>query len=160
MLASYYYNLGYERWSDIREHETRSFLIIPLLLALGWAEQQMKIELSCSAGRVDVACFSRSYRQKNEECSLIVESKDFASGLDYAPKQAQRYAEAFPSCRVVIVSNGYCYKSYIRSESGNFNTKPSAYLNLLNPRDRYPLEPKTVKGALDVLRWLLPSTLR
>jgi len=31
--------------ADIREHETRTFLVIPLLLALGWAEQQLKIEM-------------------------------------------------------------------------------------------------------------------
>jgi hypothetical protein len=36
LLADYYYKQGH--WEDIREHETRSFLIVPLLLALGWAE--------------------------------------------------------------------------------------------------------------------------
>ena len=41
LLARYYRR--YHRWQDIREHETRTFLVIPLLLALGWAEQQIKI---------------------------------------------------------------------------------------------------------------------
>lgn len=40
LLATYYYE--HCRWSDVREHETRTFLIMPLLLALGWAEQQVK----------------------------------------------------------------------------------------------------------------------
>ncbi|MBA7551169.1 hypothetical protein ES705_43705 [subsurface metagenome] len=44
LLAHYYYD--HCTWDDIREHETRTFLIIPLLLALGWAEQQIKIELA------------------------------------------------------------------------------------------------------------------
>lgn len=158
LLAQYYYTKC--EWEDVREHETRSFLVIPLLLALGWSEQQLKIELPCSKGKVDIACFSKTYKRKSEECVLIVETKDFSSGLDYAPEQAHRYAEDFPSCRGVLVTNGYCYKAYVRKEDGTFNTMPSAYLNLLQPRDRYPLNPANVDGALSVLSWLLPSTLR
>ena len=158
LLAQYYYTKC--QWEDVREHETRSFLVVPLLLALGWSEQQLKIELPCSKGKVDIACFSKAYKRKNEECILIVETKDFSSGLDYAPEQAHRYAEDFPSCRVVLITNGYCYKAYVRQEDGTFNTKPSAYLNLLQPRDRYPLDPVNIDGALGVLKWLLPSTLR
>lgn len=158
LLAHYYYTRCW--WEDIREHETRTFLVIPLLLALGWSEQQLKIELPCSKGKVDVACFSGPYKRKPEECMLIVETKDFSSGLDYAPEQAHRYAEEFPSCRGVLVTNGYCYKAYIRREDGSFSTSPSAYLNILHPRDRYPLDPVNVDGALAVLGWLLPSSLR
>lgn len=55
LLADYYYE---HCSSQILEHETRTFLVVPLLIALGWAEQQLKIELSCSTGRIDVACFS------------------------------------------------------------------------------------------------------
>ena len=157
LLADYYYK---QDWSDIREHETRTFLVIPLLLALGWAEQQIKIEYPNKYGKIDVTCFSRAYRRKDEECILIIETKGFSSGLDYAPEQAHRYAEVFPSCKVVLVSNGYCYKTYVRPESGSFNTYPSAYLNLLKPKDRYPLDPKNVGGALDVLKLLLPTNLR
>ncbi len=157
LLANYYYKRG--DWYEIREHETRSFLIIPLLLALGWAEQQIKIELPANKGRVDIACFSKPYKRNNDDCALIIEGKDFSSGLDYAPEQAHRYAEDFPSCNVVMVSNGYCYKTYIRSESGTFSIIPSAYLNLLKPKDRYPLDPENVNGALGVLKWLLPNNV-
>ena len=158
LLAEYYYN--HCRWEDVREHETRAFLIIPLLLALGWAEQQMKIELPSSKGRIDIACFTKAYRGNNADCALIIEAKGFASGLDYAPEQAQRYAEDFSSCQVIVVSNGYCYKTYVRSGSGAFHITPSAYLNLLDPQDRYPLDPQNVGGALEVLKWLLPITLK
>jgi hypothetical protein len=157
LLADYYYKQGH--WEDIREHETRSFLIVPLLLALGWAEQQIKIELPTQKGRVDIACFSRAYRRNNNECVLILEAKDFSSGLDYAPEQAHRYAEDFPSCQVAVVSNGYCYKTYIRSKNGTFSLEPSAYLNLLKPRDKYPLNPMNIDGALGVLKWLLPNNV-
>lgn len=161
LLATYYYENC--RWSDVREHETRTFLIMPLLLALGWAEQQVKIELGVSGGRVDVACFARPYRRdqrgqaNDSDCILLLESKDFSSGLNYAPDQARGYAESFPSCQVVVVSNGYCYKTYLRTSEG-FSASPAAYLNVLRPQDRYPLDPERVDGCLSVLRCLLPRS--
>lgn len=159
LLADYYYQNC--EWDDIREHETRTFLVVPLLLALGWAEQQVKVELPCSCGRIDVACFSHVYRRKNDECMVLIETKDFASGLDYAPDQARKYAEDFSGCQVLVVSNGWCYKTFLRSaDRKSFSDQPSAYLNILRPRDRYPLDPSHVDGALGVLKWLLPSSLR
>ena len=162
LLARYYYDQ--RNWGDIREHETRTFLILPLLLALGWAEQQIKIELPVRGRqRADVACFLRPYRRddsgkpNDKDCVLILESKGFSQGLDYAPEQAIEYAEHFPDCRVVAVSNGYCYKTFLRGEPGSFQLAPSAYLNLLNPRDRYPIDPEHVEGCLEVLSLLLPS---
>lgn len=164
LLARYYYHKC--KWEDIREHETRTFLILPLLLSLGWPEQQIKIELGVDKRkRIDVACFSRPYRRddhdivNNKDCALILESKGFSQGLDYAPDQAKEYAEHFSNCQVVVVSNGYCYKAYIRGKDGEFRQKPSAYLNLLNPQDSYPLDPINVKGSLEVLRYLLPTSV-
>jgi hypothetical protein len=159
LLANYYCNEC--EWEDIREHETRIFLVAPLLLALGWAEQQMKIELPCSAGRIDVACFLRPSQRKKEDCVLLMETKDFGSGLDYAPEQARRYATDFPNCQVLVVTNGWCYKTFLRNKANNlFHEQPHAYLNLLKPRDRYPLDPQRTKGALSVMESLLPSSLR
>lgn len=164
LLARYYFDEC--TWEDIREHETRTFLILPLLLALGWPEQQIKIELGVgNRKRIDVACFSRPYRRdsneiaNNKDCALILESKGFSQGLEYAPKQAKEYAEHFPNCQVVVVSNGYCYKAYLREKSDEFRKKPSAYLNLLNPQDRYPLNPENVKGSLALLKYLLPTSV-
>ncbi len=156
-LADYYYHHCW--WDDIREHETRTFLVVPLLLAFGWSEQQIKIELPCSGGRIDIACFSKSYKRNNDECVVIIETKGFSSGLDYAPKQAKTYSKDFPSCKAVIVTNGFCYKIYLRDKSGQFQIKPSAYINLLKPRDKYPLDPNKVDGALDAIKWLLPNNL-
>jgi hypothetical protein len=159
LLADYYCN--HCIWADLREHETRTFLVVPLLLALGWAEQQMKIELPCSGGRIDIAGFLRPYHRKNEECVLLIETKDFGSGLDYAPDQARRYATDFPKSQVLVVTNGWCYKTFLRvQETDSFQEKPAAYLNLLKPRDRYPLDPQHSDGALGVMKWLLPNSLR
>ena len=155
LLADYYYHNC--SWEDIREHETRTFLVVPLLLALGWAEQQLKIELPCQGGRIDIACFSKAYRRNHDECSVLIETKDFSSGLDYAPNQARNYSQHFPNCKVVVVTNGYCYKTYLRDSTGEFRTQPSAYLNLLKPRDKYPLDPDNVDGALNAIKWLLPN---
>lgn len=164
LLADYYYKAKHFRCEDILEHETRSFLIVPLLLALGWAEQQLKIGFGCRAGKIDIACFSRRYRNPAperkpnlEDVTLLIESRGFASGLDYAPAQAMAYAEEFPSCQAVVVSNGYCYKAYRRNAAGKFSEQAYAYLNLLRPTRRYPVDPQNVAGALEVLKLLLPS---
>ena len=172
LLAKYYYNGGTLEardeedstsrfsWSDVREHEIRSFLTLPLLLALGWSEQQIKIELPCGNGRVDVACFSGPYDRQREKCTLIVETKGFGSGLDFVAAQATNYARDFPACNTVAVTNGYCYKVYMRSEDKTFSMqRPTAYLNLLRPTRRYPLDPEGVSGALDVLKCLFPGNV-
>ena len=156
LLADYYYNEC--SWEDIREHETRTFLVIPLLLALGWSEQQLKIELPSNRRKIDVACFRRNFRRDPSECVAIIETKGFVSGLDYAHNQAMMYAENFPDSKAVIVTNGYCYKIFLR-ERDQFRASPSAYINLLKPRDRYPLNPDEVGGALKAIKWLLPNSL-
>jgi hypothetical protein len=156
LLADYYYT--HCPWEDVREHETRTFLVIPLLLALGWSEQQIKIELSCSGGRIDIACFNSSYKGDNDECVAIIETKGFSSGLDYAAKQAMSYSTDFPNCNIVIVTNGYCYKIYMKDKTNQSQFAFHAYLNLLKPKDRYPLDPEK-GGALDAIKWLLPGNL-
>ena len=165
LLADYYYNQYGYPWSDIGEHEIRTFLVVPLLLALGWSEKEIKIELSCKGGRIDIACFRKPwpYKSKNRkewerECVAIIETKSFSAGLDYAHEQARTYAEYFPHCQAVITTNGYCYKIYLRDQCDKFQEKPYAYINLLRPRDNYPLDPK-VKGALEAIKWLLPNNL-
>jgi hypothetical protein len=162
-LLAHYYRTTVP-WEQVREHETRTFLIVPLMLALGWPEQHVKIEYPIKKhGRVDLACFKAPFGRYSASdraggCVLILESKGFASGLDYATGQAATYARHFPNCRLIVVSNGYCYKIYERVAGGSFALQPSAYLNLLDPRDRYPLDPG-VPGAREALRALLPRSL-
>lgn len=151
-LANYYRHHP-AGWDQIREHETRTFLIVPLLLALGWSEQAIKIEQPTSGGRVDLALFDGPFTGDPSECISLIETKGFAQGLSYAPEQARNYAQHFPKCQVIFVSNGYCYKAYRRNENG-FSVEPSAYLNVCDPREAYPVNPK-IPGALEVLRLLL-----
>lgn len=157
-LADYYFDCV--PWEQVREHETRTFLVIPLLLALGWAEQQLKIELPCGGrSKVDIAGFRRPYkgtRDDNKNCTLIIETKGFSSGLTYALEQGKRYSDSFESCKLVVVTNGYCYKIYSK-RGEEFENYPSAYLNLRDPRNKYPIDPDKVEGAPDAIKCLLPS---
>lgn len=159
LLAEFYYTETSQPWAEIREHETRTFLVVPLLLALGWTEPQIKIELPIGArhGRVDIAGFPGTYRGKADEATVLIETKGFSAGLLYAPDQAIAYARHFPNCRAVLVTNGHCYRAYLREETGEFNLRPAAYLNIRNPRDRDPLDPERVGGALDLVKRLMPA---
>lgn len=167
-LARKYFDAGYGYWNEFKEHEIRTFLIVPLLVALGWKKERIKIEVNPrmlaveKTGSIDVACFSEDYapgkRDENSEtCKLIVETKRFSHGLAAeAVEQAERYAKPLKNCHLMFVSNGYCYKAFERSGKC-FSKRPSAYLNLLRPTERYPLDPD-VEGALKVLELLLPRT--
>jgi len=109
-------------------------------------------------GKVDLALFDGPFDGDAQKAIVIFETKGFAQGLYYAPQQACDYAKNFPKCRVVFVSNGYCYKAFVRKD-GCFSTDLlHAYLNIREPRDAYPLNPK-VRGALEALRLLLEPVL-
>lgn len=168
-LAETYYKAGFRHWDEFKEHEIRTFLIVPLLRMLGWRREQIKIEVTPKKlgaqrrGSIDVACFSDDYQpgamdENGKKCRLIIESKKFSSGLaDEAVKQARGYADSLPECNLILVSNGYCYKAFVRNRNKKFSDQPSAYLNLLKPRDSYPLDPD-IEGALELFKLLLPST--
>lgn len=163
-LAEYYFD---KHWGNIWEHEARTFLVIPLLLALGWKEEQIKIELSRSGGKVDIACFRENYKGKDvDECVAIIETKSFHIGLDYAIRQINGYVKAdreyFRNCNTAIVTNGHCYKVHLRDgdKDVGFNEypeDPAAYMNIREPNDKYPLDPENVEGTLEALKWLSPN---
>lgn len=154
LLARFY--LGRE-WDLTNEHDARTFLVVPLLIALGWAEQRMKIELPVpGGGRIDIGCFSKPFSGNDDQCIALIETKGLTQGLDYATNQAHGYANNFPSCKVVLATNGYCYKAFERV-SDTFSSRPNAYLNINRPRNRYPLDPEHAGGAIDVLKLLLPT---
>lgn len=143
-LVKWYHSRG----KDVKEHETRTFLIIPLLLALGWSEQRLKIEWK----NVDIAFFEEPYTEKDDECIIILESKKLRAGLSPAEGQAKGYADKHPKCEKLIVSDGCCYKLFERNTVGHWEYK--AYLNILKPKRTYPYEPK-VGGAPDVFKNLM-----
>ena len=149
VLASYYYE---NDW-NVLEFETRTFLIIPLLITLGWSQLQIKIEKD----KNDIMLYSKPYKADENEVKCIIETKKLSEGLDDAANQVIKYAKDYPSCQVLAVSNGHCYKIYIRSKSGDFNhERPSASLNLFNMLDKDIHLPEYIGGALEVLKYLMP----
>ena len=143
-IAQWYHRHG----KDVGEHEIRTFLIAPLLTSLGFAEQKLKIEWK----NVDIAIFEKVYKPGSEPVVLI-ESKRLGDGLLYAPDQAKRYAELFPSCCYFVVSDGICYKLYQKvGDEWQF----SSYMNLISPKRHHPYE-QGVGGAVDFFLGLIPT---
>lgn len=142
-LASWYRN----NCSQISEYESRAFLIIPLLLALGWNERNLKIEWN----DIDIAFFEEefTYETDPDDCGMILESKQPWKGLDPAKKQIIAYAEDYPNCKYVITTDGFNYKIFDRK--GN-NWEPLAYLHVFNPLPKHPLHPG---GALEFFKVLM-----
>lgn len=140
-LVKWYKKYG----ADMGEHETRAFLIIPLLLALGWTERRLKIEWN----RIDIAFFkeplSKENRKRNK-CVSILEAKSFPAALRPALRQAREYAKRYPECNRVIASDGSRYQLQVRGADG---WEDSAYLNILNPKLRHPYL-EDVGGAPDL----------
>lgn len=131
-LAKWYDNKD----PDALEHEIRTFLVIPLLISLGWSEQKMKIEYN----HVDIAVFSKPYEKENElHPHMIVETKTFFNGLYYAADQIINYAKAFPECSLLVATNGYRYWIYEKVD-GKFQA--SGYFNLFNMHEWYCLDEK------------------
>lgn len=136
---------------DVSEHEIRSFVIIPLLLALGWAEQRIKIEWR----HRDIALFDRPYTA-HAQLQILVESKRIDGDLGVrAAAQVARYAHGYPTCRQLLITDGIRYKLSEQSEDG---WAPVAYINLLRLLDRHPYL-EGVAGAPVLLRRLLPDRL-
>ena len=70
----------------------------------GWAEQKIKIEWN----NIDVTLFDAPYSKQSNPL-LIIESKRLWAGLQYAPEQAMSYAQNYPTCKQLIVSDGIRY---------------------------------------------------
>ena len=142
-LIKWYVQYG----KHVKEHETRTFMIVPLLLTLGWSEQKLKIEWN----NIDIAFFKEPYNGDSKDCVMILESKRLWGGLEPGERQAKTYSRRFPKCDRLIVSDGVCYKLFKRQEE---DWKYSAYLNVLKPTLKHPYE-SNVGGAPDVFLSLL-----
>lgn len=133
-----------EHDSSTLEHEIRTFLVIPLLISLGWSEQKIKIEYN----KIDIAIFNNSFDGNYKSSpNIIIETKTFADGLSYTHKQAQVYAKKYPECNTLITTNGIMYKIY---KKHNSEFRQHAYLNISNLREKNYLY-SDMGGAMDAL---------
>jgi hypothetical protein len=126
------------------EHEIRTFLVIPLMISLGWSEQKIKIEYN----NIDIAVFEKPFKGDYKMSpGIIIETKRFSDGLYYATEAAKQYASKYPECFLLIATNGYIYKLYEKSADG-FTEK--GYLNLMDMRERSLLD-ENIYGAAQCL---------
>ena len=145
-VANWYRNSGMPS-----EHETVTFLVVPLLRALGWTQQKMAIEWS----KIDVALFSKLPRDK-QFLSAVVEAKKMDESCLPALWQAQHYANDLNPelCGRVVVTDGLRYGVFTRN-TGESEFSLHAYLNLTRLRREYPLY--ACKGAQDALLAMAPE---
>ncbi|MCG8804011.1 MULTISPECIES: hypothetical protein [Tenacibaculum] len=113
------------------EFETISYLVVPILRALGWTPQKMAIEWH----RVDLALFDQLPRE-DKNLSIVVEAKKKGNSCLTAKSQAQNYAKGKNNCKRLIVSDGLRYGTYIKE---NDEYKLKAYFNLIDLREEYPI---------------------
>lgn len=137
----------YDR-SDIQpsEHETVSYLLVPLLRVLGWTPQIMAVEWK----NIDIALFS-SLPRKEENIEVIIEAKKKGRSCFFALDQAKGYANKYHNCKRMIVSDGIRYAIYLKGKSG-FPKMPNAYLNLTRMVENYPAY--GCKGAIDAFHMM------
>lgn len=129
------------------EFETVSYLVVPILRALGWTPQKMGVEWN----KVDIALFDQLPRQ-DENLSVVVEAKKKGNSCLSAKSQAQGYAQGKENCKRLIVSDGLRYGTYIK-EGDEYKLK--AYFNLTDLRESYPIY--NCLGIKEALRIMTPE---
>ena len=126
------------------EFETVSYLVVPILRALGWTPQKMAVEWN----KVDIALFDQLPR-KDKNLSIVVEAKKKGNSCLSAISQAQGYAKGKSNCQRLIVTDGLRYGTYIKKDN-EYELK--AYFNLNDLRESYPIyECSGIKEALRIM---------
>lgn len=138
----------YQRSNMPSEHETVTYLVVPLLRSLGWTLQRMAIEWN----NVDVALFKRLPRN-DDSLTAVVEGKRMDASCLTAMSQAMSYAEGKSGCQRLIVTDGLRYGIYLRDKDGGFSL--FAYMNLTRLRYNYPIY--DCKGAREALLAMAPE---
>ncbi len=134
----------YLRTTTPSEFETVSYLVVPILRALGWTPQKMAIEWH----NVDLALFDQLPRI-DKNLSVVVEVKKKGNACLTAKSQAQGYAQGKPNCKRLIVTDGLRYGTYIKN---NNEYALKAYFNLNDLRVSYPIyECSGIKEALRIM---------
>ncbi len=126
----------------VSEHEMRTFIVIPLLIRLGWDDERIKIEWN----HIDIAVFKDGWKKKNREPEIIIETKKLKKGLSIdSENQLKEYAKEYKKCKKIVLTDGNVWKLYLREGE---EWKYYAYMDIWVPTNRYF---KDVKGATDLL---------
>lgn len=108
--------------SQPSEAEIVAHLVVPFFRAIGWPPEHLGVEWN----RIDLAVFERLPRTA-DSCRLVVEAKQFATGVEAALDQGIRYSRALVEPRDVLVTDGIRYRLYDASNDfavvayANFN---------------------------------------
>lgn len=115
------------------EMETVTYLVVPLLFALGWSQQTVAIGWN----NVDAALFD-SMPSDDESLTCVIEAKTLGHSVFHAFDQARTYATqpGRKNCCKLVVTDGMRYALY---HKGNKDFSLSAYLNVLRMRPTYPV---------------------
>lgn len=132
-VAAWYRNETKRPEGRPSEQETVCYLVIPLLLSLGWSQQTAAVQWNY----VDVALFS-GLPSTDATLACVVEAKPLGRSVFLPTGQAREYAlrPGREKCDRLIVTDGIRYALHRRS-GDRFDLK--AYLNILKMRDRYPV---------------------
>lgn len=127
------------------ENETLTYMVAPLLLALGWSEQQVAIEWN----QMDLVLF-RELPRERENCCLVVETKPLGSALRGAVRQARDYvrSKGLTTCKWCLATDGVKYRLVAATE-GEDQEEPTTgpYINVSDVR------------SVDLLMRLMPRAL-
>jgi hypothetical protein len=107
--------------------------VVPLLFALGWSQQTAAIEWR----HIDVALFEEM-PTNDSTLSCVLEAKLLGRSVFSPFGQARTYAlkPDREKCRTLIVTDGIRYTLH---EKVSEHFELSAYLNILDMRERYPI---------------------
>jgi hypothetical protein len=130
------------------EHEVVAYLVLPLLSALGWSEEQLAPEWN----KVDVAGFSGAETAPNN-CVLVCEAKALSHGLSGVLAQAVGYVDllALKNCRRILITQGSRFYLYTPRAD---DWVPIGYINVENIRADHVMPAGT--SAIDTLIALMP----
>lgn len=136
------------------EHEVVAYMVLPLLLALGWSEQLLAVEWKS----IDLAGF-RQTPTTPDVCALVCEAKHMSHGLQDSLDQARKYVErrGLLTCQNILLTQGGRFYLYRQRESGGGNWEPCGYVNLEKIRTDH-IAPRGA-NALDTLMALTPGHL-
>lgn len=129
------------------EFETLTYLVVPLLRALGWSPQKMGIEWH----KVDVALFDQLPRE-DKNLSVVVEVKKKGNSCLTAYSQAQGYSVGKENCLRLIVTDGLRYGVYLKVKK---EYKLEAYFSLVDLKESSPVY--NCKGVREALRIMTPE---
>ena len=139
------------------EHEVVAYMVLPMLLALGWSEQLLAVEWK----NADIAAFSATPTEA-ANCVLLCEVKGLWHGLQDTLEQAVAYVRKsdLVNCRHIMLTQGARFYVFDRrSEDSHleWGPSPAGYFNVEKMRRNYVVPSGT--DALETIMSLTPARM-